>query len=64
MSYFVKYNKAYQADGGRLLFLIIELFRGKPVNRNLEGYVHFIGILILFALMAIISIKDVIGLFT
>lgn len=51
-------------DGGRLLFLLIELFRGKPINRNLEGYVHFVGILILFALMAIISIKDVIGLFT
>ncbi len=50
-------------DGGRLLFLIIELFRGKPINRNLEGYVHFIGILVLFALMALISIKDVIGLF-
>lgn len=50
-------------DGGRLLFLVIELFRGKPINRNLEGYVHFIGILILFALMAIISIKDIIGLF-
>lgn len=51
-------------DGGRLLFLIIELFRGKPINRNLEGYVHFIGILILFAIMALISIKDIIGLFT
>ena len=50
-------------DGGRLLFLIIELFRGKPINRNLEGYVHFIGILVLFALMALISIKDIIGLF-
>ena len=50
-------------DGGRLLFLIIELFRRKPINRNLEGYVHFIGILILFALMALISIKDIIGLF-
>jgi len=50
-------------DGGRLLFLVIELFRGKPINRNLEGYVHFIGILLLFALMAIISIKDIVGLF-
>ena len=50
-------------DGGRLLFLIIELFRRKPINRNLEGYVHFIGILVLFALMALISIKDIIGLF-
>ncbi|MBQ7379987.1 MAG: site-2 protease family protein [Clostridia bacterium] len=50
-------------DGGRLLFLIIELFMRKPINRDLEGYVHFIGILVLFALMALISIKDVIGLF-
>ena len=49
-------------DGGRLLFLLIELFRGKPINRNFEGYVHFIGILVLFALMALISIKDIIGL--
>ena len=51
-------------DGGRLMFLIIELFRGKPINKNLEGYVNFIGILLLFALMALISIKDIIGLFT
>lgn len=51
-------------DGGRLLFLIIELFRGKPINRNLEGYVHFIGIIILFGLMALISVKDIIGLFS
>lgn len=51
-------------DGGRLLFLIIELLRGKPINRNLEGYVHFIGIIILFALMALISVKDIIGLFS
>ena len=38
-------------DGGRLLFLIIELFRGKPINRNLEGYVHFIGIIILSTML-------------
>lgn len=51
-------------DGGRLMFLIIELFRGKPINRNLEGYVNFIGIILLLGLMALISIKDIIGLFT
>lgn len=51
-------------DGGRLLFLIIELFRGKPINRDLEGYVHFIGIIILFGIMALISVKDIIGLFS
>ncbi len=51
-------------DGGRLLFLLIELFRGKPINRDFEGYVHFIGILVLFAFMALISVKDIIGLFS
>ena len=51
-------------DGGRLLFLLIELFRGKPINRDLEGYVHFIGIIVLFAFMALISVKDIIGLFS
>ena len=30
-------------DGGRLVFLLIEAVRGKPVNREAEGMVHFAG---------------------
>lgn len=51
-------------DGGRLVFLIVEAIRRKPVNPEHEGYVHAIGMLILFAFMIIISVKDVIQLIT
>ena len=42
-------------DGGRLLFQIIELIRRKPVKPELEGYVHFVGIILL-------TFKDVMNL--
>lgn len=51
-------------DGGRLVFLILEAIRRKPVKPEHEGYVHAVGMLLLFAFMIIISIKDVIQLLT
>ena len=36
-------------DGSRMLFTFIEWVRGKPVNRNVEGIIHFVGIIVLFA---------------
>lgn len=50
-------------DGGRLLFQIIEAVIGRPVNRTVEGYIHFIGMIILLIFMALIVFKDVAGLF-
>lgn len=50
-------------DGGRLLFQIVELVRGKPVSQNIEGAIHFAGLVLLMILMVLIAIKDVIGLF-
>lgn len=50
-------------DGGRLLFLLIELIIGRPVNKNVEGYIHFVGILLLFGLMILVACKDIAGLF-
>ncbi len=50
-------------DGGRLLFLIVEGVTRKPVNKNVEGYIHFAGLMILLALMAVIFCKDIAGLF-
>ncbi len=50
-------------DGGRLIFLIIEGIRRKPLSRKVEGYIHFAGFVILMILMAVIMVKDVIGLF-
>lgn len=50
-------------DGGRFLFLIIEGIRKKPINRNVEASINFIGIMILFAFMIFITVKDVFKLF-
>lgn len=38
-------------DGGRMLFVIIEWIRKKPIDRNVEAYIHFFGLIILFALV-------------
>lgn len=50
-------------DGGRLFFLLIELIFRKPVNRNVEAMIHFVGIVLLMLLMLLVSIKDVVGFF-
>ena len=50
-------------DGGRILFLIIEAIRRKPLKREVEGYIHFAGMILLLLLMVIISCKDIIKLF-
>lgn len=46
-------------DGGRLIFLIIEAIRRKPVPPEKEGMVHTIGLLALFALMIVITVSDI-----
>ncbi len=49
-------------DGGRFLFLIIEGIRRKPINKNVEAYINFAGIVVLFGLMIFISFKDILKL--
>ncbi len=51
-------------DGGRLVFLIIEAIFRKPVKAEHEAYVHFAGMILLLLFMLIISVKDVIQLFS
>lgn len=50
-------------DGGRLLFVAIEAIFKKKVNPNVEGTIHFVGIILLFALMIIINIRDIFNIF-
>jgi len=50
-------------DGGRLLFLIIELVRRKPVNQKIEQKITGAFFFLLIALMAVVSVKDIIRLF-
>ena len=46
-------------DGGRVLFLVIEKIRGKPVNRKVEATIHNIGFILLILLLVFITFKDV-----
>ena len=50
-------------DGGRVVLLIIESIRKKPLNQKIEVAINSVGLILLFALMAIISVKDIINLF-
>ena len=50
-------------DGGRLVFLIIEAVRGKPIDKEKEGMVHMAGMMLLLALMVLILFNDVRKLF-
>jgi regulator of sigma E protease len=46
-------------DGGRGFFLMLELLRGKPVEPEKEGLIHFIGFALLMFLMVIVIFKDI-----
>lgn len=50
-------------DGGRLVFLLIEAVRGKPVKREVEGMVHFAGLLLLMGLLLVVTFRDIRNLF-
>ncbi len=49
-------------DGGRLVFLLIEGIRRKPLPPRVEGYIHFAGLAVLMLAMVLITFKDIIGL--
>ncbi len=46
-------------DGGRLFFVILEWIRGRRVSPEREAAYHFVGIVVLLALMLIISFNDI-----
>lgn len=48
-------------DGSRIVFTLIELVRGKPVNRKVEGIIHTVGLLLLFALTILLDILHFAG---
>ena len=50
-------------DGVRLVFLGIEAVRKKPVPKEKEGMVHFVGIVLLMLLMVVILFNDISKLF-
>lgn len=50
-------------DGGRLMFLLVEAIRRKPINRQVEGMVHFAGLMLLMALMVVVMYNDILKIF-
>ena len=50
-------------DGGRIVFLIIEAIRGKPIKPEHEGIVHFVGLALLMVLMVVVTFSDITKLF-
>ena len=50
-------------DGSRLIFMLIEAIRRKPVNQKIEAGVHLCGYVLLFGIMIFFTFKDVLRLF-
>lgn len=46
-------------DGARLVFLVIEGIRRKPIDRNKEAMVHFVGFVLLMTLMLVVTYCDI-----
>ena len=51
-------------DGGRLLFILLEMIRRKKVPEKYESLVHAVGFALLIGFMLIITAKDIISLIT
>ena len=49
-------------DGGHLLLYLVEAIRRKPIKREVEAVINFIGFALILLLAVIITIKDIISL--
>lgn len=47
-------------DGSRIIFLLIEIIRGKPIDPDKESFIHLVGFILLISLMLIVTYKDLI----
>ena len=50
-------------DGWHLLVIAVEGIFRKEIPSKVKNIISFVGVIILFALMALIVVKDIIGLF-
>jgi regulator of sigma E protease len=46
-------------DGGRILFVVVEMIRGRPISPEREGMVHLVGLALLLSLMVVVLINDI-----
>ncbi len=50
-------------DGSRIMFLLLEGVRGKPINPEREGMVHMVGFVLLLLLMVMVTFNDLARIF-
>lgn len=48
-------------DGGRILFVLIEAVRGRRISPKREAMFHFVGLVIMVSLMALVMLQDIIN---
>lgn len=48
-------------DGGRIMFVLLELVRGKPIAPEREGFVHLVGLALLLSAMVVLVLNDLIN---
>jgi regulator of sigma E protease len=51
-------------DGGRMFFILIEKVRGSRINPHIEDMAHRIGFAVLILLMALVTYKDILTVFS
>lgn len=51
-------------DGGRIIFVMVEMFTRRKVPEKWESYVHLAGFVILITLIILVTGKDIIRLFS
>ena len=47
-------------DGGHIFIYLIEVIRRKPMKKEVEGIINFVGLILILGLAVIIAIKDII----
>lgn len=46
-------------DGGRILFILVEKIKGRPVSQKVEQALHSIGFMLLILLLVLVTFRDV-----
>ena len=46
-------------DGGRIIFVLIEMIRRKPVKQEYEAYIHMAGMAVLLIFMGVVTVLDI-----
>lgn len=49
-------------DGSKMVFVLIEWIRKKPINRELENKIHTVGLIILFGFVILVDLIHLLGI--